>query len=94
MTTLLKLHDVSDGMITRKQLEEVASAVSVPLNDTFGECLPWVIHVVKKLDEKRLIKVTADTDALQKEFEEFSQSNRAFATSTRFPNVKVSEFCS
>ncbi|KAF7798612.1 hypothetical protein EIP86_009834 [Pleurotus ostreatoroseus] len=93
MTTLLKLHDISDGIITKEQLEEAAASVPVPENDTFGECLPWILQVVQKLNEAGLVKLV-DVEALGKEFEAFAESNRVFATSTRFPNVRTSEFCS
>lgn len=92
MTTLLKLHDISDGPITQYQLEEVASSISAPSNDTFGECLLWVMRVVEKLTERGLVKV-ADIAALEEEFEEFARKSKAYATSTRFPNTTVSQYC-
>lgn len=93
MTTLLKLHDISDGVISKDQLQEAAASVAVPENDTFGECLPWILRVVQKLHELGHVKLL-DAEELGREFEAFAQANKAFATSTRFPNVKVSACCS
>ncbi|KAG5353524.1 hypothetical protein J132_10157 [Termitomyces sp. J132] len=91
-TTLLKLHDLSDGPITTDQLKLYAGSVAVPDNDEFGECLPWVMRVVDKLQEAGLLQGT-DLDLLKDEFQAFASGNRAFARRDRCPNVKVSAFC-
>ncbi|EGO04000.1 hypothetical protein SERLA73DRAFT_175718 [Serpula lacrymans var. lacrymans S7.3] len=91
-STLLKLRDVSAGSITVAQLEEAAMSVPAPDNDEFGECLPWVLQVVQTLHDMDLIVLT-DIKDLGKEFEEFATGNKAYATRTKFPNVKASQFC-
>ncbi|KAF9446100.1 hypothetical protein P691DRAFT_733905 [Macrolepiota fuliginosa MF-IS2] len=93
MTTLLMVHNVLDGAITKDQLVEVAKSVPVPENDQFGECLPWILRVVERLDAGGFVTLK-DAEALRGEFTEFAVGNRAYATSSRFPNVKVSSFCS
>lgn len=91
-STLLKLHDFSDGPITTSQLKLHAESVTVPDNGEFGECLPWVMRVVDRLQEAGLLQVT-DLDLLKDEFQEFAGGNRAFARRDKFPNVKVSTYC-
>ncbi|KAF8512256.1 hypothetical protein JB92DRAFT_2723839 [Gautieria morchelliformis] len=93
LSSLLKLRDVSRGEVTIEQLEEAAASVPPPANDEFGECLPWALRTVQKLDEMGLVKLT-DADELGKEFETFAVGNKAYATRRKFPNVQVSEFCS
>ncbi|PSR71631.1 hypothetical protein PHLCEN_2v12484 [Hermanssonia centrifuga] len=93
MNSLVRLHDVSEGEITREQLEEVAMSTAVPDNDEFGECFPWVLRVIEGLHEKGLVRLENIED-LKKEFQEFAEGNRMYATSSRFPNVRTSRFCS
>lgn len=93
LSTLLKLGDASAGQITAELLEEAAASVPAPENDLFGECLPWVLRVVQKLHEMGF-PCLVDGEGLGNEFSSFADGNRVFATRTKFPNVKVSEFCS
>ncbi|KAG5642142.1 hypothetical protein DXG03_003572 [Asterophora parasitica] len=80
-TTLLKLRDIADGVITAEDLRAAAESVEVPQNDEFGECLPWVLRLVEKLGHEGRLNVR-DVDALGKEFEEFAEGNKAFARRT------------
>lgn len=91
-TTLLKLRDAVDGVPTPEQLRASAEQVAVPLNDEFGECVPWVLRVVERLGEEGCLDVR-DVEALGREFEEFAAGNRAFARRDVFPNVPASRFC-
>lgn len=95
VSTLLKIHDVSDGVITKNQLENTAKTIAVPQNDEFGECLPWALRVVESLNALGLVALKDDgVAALEHEFTEFAAGNRSYATRTRFPNVKISSICS
>lgn len=93
LTTLLKLRDVSDGVVTPQQLDAAAALVDAPEGGEFGECLPWVLRVVKVLWEQGFLKVTS-VDDLAEEFREFAQGNRKHARRDVFPNVKSSAFVS
>ena len=93
LSSLLKIHDVSAGQIAVEQLVNAAAAVSVPRNDTFGECNPWVFKVVQELHKMNLLALN-DIDALKAEFDALATSSRAFARRDRFPNVAISQFCS
>lgn len=95
VSTLLKIHDVSGGAITKDQLEDAAKSIAVPENDEFGECLPWALRVVENLHSRDLVVLKdGDVAALEREFAEFAAGNRDYATRTRFPNVKISSICS
>jgi hypothetical protein len=93
LSSLLKLRDASLGEIPLEALEVAATAVPVPQNDEFGECLPWVLRVVQKLHEMGLLELV-DSYQLGQEFTSFAAGNKAFATRTKIPNVKVSKFSS
>ncbi|KAL6301757.1 hypothetical protein BKA93DRAFT_738199 [Sparassis latifolia] len=92
MSSLLRLRDVSVGEITAEQLQEAAESIPAPLNDSFGECLPWVLNVVQKLHGMGLLNLMS-ADGLGREFEEFVVRNQAYARRDRFPNVTVSLYC-
>lgn len=96
LTSLLKIHDVSHGAITRPQLEDAAKQVQMPDNDEFGECGPWVCRVVEELLRRGLVRLQegATVEELKDEFDEFARGNRAYARRDRFPNIKVSQKCS
>ncbi|KAF8467521.1 hypothetical protein JB92DRAFT_3060263 [Gautieria morchelliformis] len=93
LSSLLKLRDLSDGEISTEQLDEAAASVPPPPNDEFGECLPWVLRVVQRLNEMGLVNLT-NVDELGREFEDFAAGNKIYATRQKFPNVKASAFCS
>lgn len=88
LTSLVK---VSENTLPLDQLLEAASAVPAPDNDDFGECGPWVWHVLEKLHERNLI-VLQDTNAVAEEVEAFTARNKAYARRDRFPNVAASQF--
>ncbi|KAI0790916.1 hypothetical protein C8Q75DRAFT_79854 [Abortiporus biennis] len=95
ITTLLRIHEGTD--ISEEKLEQVAREIDVPQNDEFGECLPWAMRCVTKLDELGLVKLVDHEQAIDKlrnEFEEFAERNKAYARRDKFPNVAVSKFCS
>ncbi|KAJ7087382.1 hypothetical protein C8R43DRAFT_1082488 [Mycena crocata] len=93
LTTLLRIRD-SSTTINRAHNCLVASAekVTVPDTDTFGECLPWAMRAVAQLQSDGLLQVT-DLTALEQEFREFSEGNRAYARRDSFPNVAISAYC-
>ncbi|GBE89637.1 hypothetical protein BKA93DRAFT_352145 [Sparassis latifolia] len=93
LSTLIKLRDVSLGHVTVEQLEHAAAYVPLPPNDHHGECLPWALGVVRKLQEMGLLNVS-DVHQLGEEFVQFSAGNWLYATRHRFPNVKESQFTS
>ena len=93
LSSLLKLRDLSNGKISIEQLEEAAASLPPPANDKFGECLPWVLRVVRRLSEMGLVNL-ANVDELGREFEDFAAGNKVYATRQKFPNVKASAFCS
>ncbi|KIY51908.1 hypothetical protein FISHEDRAFT_36285 [Fistulina hepatica ATCC 64428] len=80
------------GSLTVAELKDIAMKVEVPLNDTFGECLPWARRVVDALHRVEKIEVT-DVDTLFEEFSRFAAGNSAYARRDRFPNVAVSTYC-
>ncbi|KAI0761484.1 hypothetical protein BD413DRAFT_242567 [Trametes elegans] len=92
LSSLLKIHDNSEGQITVDQLKAAASVVPAPNNDTFGECGPWVLKVVEYLDKEGLLTLK-NAAALVDEFNTLATSSRGFARRDRFPNVAVSENC-
>jgi hypothetical protein len=92
ISSLLRLRDVDTGRITPMRLQEAAQAVPVPQSDEFGECLPWVLAVVRKLHKMELVALT-DAEALQDEFARFAEGNKAYARRDKYPNVAVSQFC-
>ncbi|KIJ66082.1 hypothetical protein HYDPIDRAFT_110223 [Hydnomerulius pinastri MD-312] len=49
--------------ITPAQLKSAAEAVPVPANDTFGECSPWVMNVVKELHRRGLLVLKESSDS-------------------------------
>ncbi|KAG9014405.1 hypothetical protein FRB90_005377 [Tulasnella sp. 427] len=93
LTTLVKLRDVSAGTITKEQLDKAISLVPAPEGGEFGECLPWVLKVVKILDAEGLLSVK-DINDLGMEFGDFAKGNRKYATRAMFPNVITSAHCS
>jgi hypothetical protein len=92
MTTLIRLRSKDAGAISKEQLEKVASSVSVPEGDTFGECLPWVLCLVGALDKAGLLSLKSIT-GLEDEFNHATKANRALARSDRDPSVTVSQNC-
>ncbi|TFY68851.1 hypothetical protein EVG20_g3386 [Dentipellis fragilis] len=97
LSSLLKIHDTSSEssgqtQISLVQLQDAASTVTVPNNDHFGECGPWVFKVVQELHTRGLIALT-DIGALEEEFNTLADGSRAFARRDKFPNVAVSQFC-
>ncbi|KAG5642020.1 hypothetical protein DXG03_003767 [Asterophora parasitica] len=92
LTTLLKIHDVSAGAITRAQLQEAAQHVPVPSGGESGECLPWVLRVVERLDAMGLVNLSSSAE-LGEEFTTFSAGNRSYAQRDKYPNVKTSAHC-
>ncbi|KAG1744184.1 hypothetical protein EDD22DRAFT_982092 [Suillus occidentalis] len=92
LTTLLKIHDVSAGAITPEQLDAVASKVQVNSDAPVGECLKWVKEAVEALHSEGLVNLGSG-DNLLEEFSTFAGGNRAYATSSRFPNVMESQHC-
>ncbi|KAJ7160969.1 hypothetical protein C8R46DRAFT_1106098 [Mycena filopes] len=92
LSSLLKIHDVSQGPITLDQLRAAATAVPPPDNDEFGECEPWMARVVEELHAADLVACT-DVKGLVDEFHAFAIENRAYARRDKFPNVAVSRFC-
>ncbi|KAJ7682723.1 hypothetical protein DFH06DRAFT_1314907 [Mycena polygramma] len=88
LTSLLRIHD----SIAVEQLVASSEKVIAPDNDEFGECFPWVMRVVEQLHADGILKLV-DMDALEKEFREFSEGNRAYARRDKFPNTTVSRYC-
>jgi hypothetical protein len=92
LSTLLKIHDVSAGAITPEQLDAVARKVEVNSSAPVGECLKWVKGAVEALHSEGLVALGSG-DNLLEEFSTFAGGNRAYATSSRFPNVMESQNC-
>ena len=93
LTTLLKIHDVSAGAITEDQLENAGKVIAVPEGSDGGQCLPWVIEVVKQLHADGLVNLTS-ASGLADEFVTFATGNRAFARKGKYPNCSTSINCS
>jgi len=85
LTSLLKI----GGPIAPEALFEASKEVPVPENDEFGECLPWAMALVEKLDKQGLIRVQS-IEELVTELEAFVNGNRAYARRNMCPNVAVS----
>lgn len=93
-SSLLKIHDISAGEITLNHLKTAAARqVSVPENDRFGECGPWVYKVVEELHKLGMVKLV-DVQELATEFNAFAAGNRSFTWRDRFPNLDISRWCS
>ncbi|KIJ11114.1 hypothetical protein PAXINDRAFT_181914 [Paxillus involutus ATCC 200175] len=93
LSTLLKIHDVSAGTITSKELDEAARSVDIPPPTQSSECLNWTLKVVQVLHSRGLINLTS-VQHLANEFLDFAGGNRDYARRTVFPNVKASANCS
>jgi len=92
LTTLLKIHDVSGGVITPEQLDAAARKAVVNPGAPIGECLEWVMRVVQILHSDGFVKL-ASVDSLSQEFSNFAAGNRSYATRSKFPNVQASQYC-
>ncbi|KAI0339744.1 hypothetical protein BDW22DRAFT_1347598 [Trametopsis cervina] len=92
LSALVRVHDATSGAITDAQLQAAADAVTPPANDTFGECAPWVYHVLRHLHEAGVLEVK-DEAALAEEVDDFARGSKAYARRDRFPNVMASDFC-
>jgi hypothetical protein len=92
LTTLLKIHDVSAGAITAKQLDAAARKAGITPGAPIGECLEWVKRAVQMLHSEGRVEVTS-VDKLAEEFSNFASGNRAYAKRNTFPNVKASQYC-
>jgi hypothetical protein len=88
LNTLLLIR--KEGVVLQG-LEDIAKTVEVPNNDTFGECLPWVMKVIRALCERGSLDVS-DINALQEELESFAAGNKSYARRDRLPNMAVSPF--
>ncbi|KXN88692.1 hypothetical protein AN958_06236 [Leucoagaricus sp. SymC.cos] len=92
LSSLLKIHDISEGEMTVKNLQKAASAVPVPENDIFGECSNWVFKVIQHLDRLGLVALK-DIALLENEFSTFASESQGYARRDRFPNVAISKYC-
>lgn len=88
LMSLLRIRD----SITVEQVVSSSDKVAVPNNDEFGECFHWVMRTVAQLHADGLLEL-ADLDALEKEFREFNEGNRAYARRDKLPNTAVSVYC-
>ncbi|KAF8842343.1 hypothetical protein BDN67DRAFT_383805 [Paxillus ammoniavirescens] len=93
LSTMLKIHDVSAGAITSKELDEAARSVAIPPPTQLSECLNWTLGVVQVLHSRGLVNLTS-VQHLANEFLDFASGNRNYARRTVFPNVKASANCS
>ncbi|KAF8467520.1 hypothetical protein JB92DRAFT_3060262 [Gautieria morchelliformis] len=91
-TTLLRIHDASQGVITAQTMDWAAKQVAVPSGAEEGECLKWVMSVIGILQKHGLVRVSSISH-LQQEFSQFAAGNRAYATRSILPNVNVSQYC-
>ncbi|KAF8073895.1 hypothetical protein FPV67DRAFT_1778478 [Lyophyllum atratum] len=92
LTTLVRIHDASAGTITEQELEDAARKVAVPAGGESGECLPWVLRVIERLDAEGLVSLSS-SEALREEFTDFATGNRKYANRNQYPNVKTSLNC-
>lgn len=88
-----QIHDVSAGTITDAQLEKAGKAVAVPAGNEPGECLSWIIEVVKQLHADGLVNLES-ASGLKDEFNAVAKGNRAFARKGVYPNITTSVNCS
>ncbi|KAA1477863.1 hypothetical protein DENSPDRAFT_845069 [Dentipellis sp. KUC8613] len=93
LTSLIKIRDTSSGPLTSNELNGLLVQVTVPPGNEEGECLNWMIRAVELLAEKNIVALVSAT-SLRDEFSTFCAANRSRASSSKYPNVKVSEFCS
>ncbi|OSD06728.1 hypothetical protein PYCCODRAFT_1474169 [Trametes coccinea BRFM310] len=92
LTSLIKIRDGSKGPITADNLDNLLAQVTVPPGSEEGECLNWVMRAVKLLAENNVVTLKSE-DGLREEFSSFCAENRSYATRTKYPNVKTSEYC-
>ncbi|KAG7088070.1 hypothetical protein E1B28_012101 [Marasmius oreades] len=91
-TTLLKIHDVSAGAITKQELDDIRKEVPPPPGSDSGFCLSWTIEVVQRLHDRRLLSLSSAQN-LKQEFSEFAAGNSKFARHNFLPNIAVSNYC-
>jgi hypothetical protein len=92
LSSLLRIHDSSVGIIDDAQMIGATQAIPAPQNDTFGECKPWIYRVVKQLHDSGLLELK-DADALSQEVEAHAIGSNDYARRDKFPNVAVSKNC-
>ena len=93
LTSLIEIRDTSKGALSAQTLSNLLAQVAVPSGNDDGECLDWVIDAVKLLASHGIVSLRSP-DGLRAEFSAFCAGNRSFATSSKYPNVKVSAYCS
>ncbi|GBE89442.1 hypothetical protein SCP_1601040 [Sparassis crispa] len=91
LMSLLKIHDVSAGVITAAQLEAAACKVAVPPGSESGECLKWVLSIIQVLHAEGIITLTS-VDNLTQEFSSFALENCSYAERSKFPNIGISAY--
>ncbi|KAL4245084.1 hypothetical protein ABKN59_010220 [Abortiporus biennis] len=92
LTSLVKIRDASKGELTGDTLKALLGEVPVPEGAEEGECLNWVINAVKHLSDAGVVTLS-NSDGLRQEFATFCAGNKQYASRTRYPNLKASEYC-
>ena len=92
LTSLIKIRDVSRGVLAEDDLKALLEEVAVPLGGEPGECLNWVMRAVEHLAARKVVTLLSSAN-LREEFSSFCSGNRAFARRELFPNVMVSQNC-
>ncbi|KAM5540597.1 hypothetical protein V8D89_005628 [Ganoderma adspersum] len=93
LTSLIEIRSASKGALSAETLSDLLAQVVVPAGNVGGECLNWVIDAVKLLAKNGIVSLRS-ADLLREEFSTFCAGNRSFATSSKYPNMKVSDYCS
>ena len=93
LTSLIEIRNVSKGTLNAQTLNNLLAQVAVPPGNEIGECLNWVVNAVELLASHGVVSLRSP-DGLRGEFSAFCAGNKGFATSSKYPNVKVSDYCS
>ncbi|PPQ92604.1 hypothetical protein CVT25_007295 [Psilocybe cyanescens] len=92
LISLVKIRDISKGAITAAGISEILKTVNVPSGGETGECTKWVRNAITLLNQKGTVTCTS-LDNLIDEFHAFCAGNRAYATTSKYPNVMTSSYC-